>query len=334
MTGRAFMANAGGVEIEVLEYGARLSRCLVPDIDGVLADVVPGFESEEEYSSKGGTMGAIVGRYANRISDGSVSIEGRTFELSKNDGRHTMHGGEVNFSKRRWSGEQISASAIRMKLFSEDGDQGWPGSLDVTVDYALAENGSLSIQMRAVPDADTYINMLFHGYWNMGGHEKGNVGDHILSINAGHYLPKSELGVPTGEKRDVVSTPFDFLAPKPIGQDIALVGRGYGHNLCLNNSCRDMSTDAATLFDPVSGRGFTLRTNQPGLQLFTANLWNDLDGKRGARYQAHDAVALESQKFPNTPKTPQFCPAVDKAKQEYHHSMIFRFLARHPGAFA
>lgn len=269
-------------------------------------------------------MGAIVGRYANRISNGQVVIGETLHILEANDPPHIMHGGARNFSNTDWRGEQLD-DAVRFHLFSPDGDQGWPGNVSAQVEYRLTGANQILIEMSAVSGRDTYLNMLFHGYWNLAGHDSGNVYGHRLTVAADHYLPKSPIGVPTGEILQVVGTPFDFTVPKDIGRDIGQVGRGYGHNLCLRDYRPGRLTQACLLTEPVSGRCLTIMTDQPGLQLFTANLWDGLTGKDGAIYHAHDAVALETQLYPNAANTPTFNPAILWAGHPYRHRMLLTF---------
>lgn len=322
-----FTIERAGIRIEVVEYGARLKRCLVPDSNSVPTDIVPGFERASEYAERGGTMGAVLGRYGNRIGHGRINIHEKTYELSKNDGEHTMHGGARHFGSRRWRGAYEGPSAIVLELVSEDGDQGWPGTMTSRVTYALTDDAELRIDMEAVCDHDTYINMIFHGYWNLAGHGSGTVHDHLLKIAADRYTPKNGNGLPTGELLPVEGTPYDFRRPKPLGAHIAATGRGYAQNLCLQDFRAGHLRPVAWLLDPGSGRALTLSTDQPGLQLFTANSWAHLPGKDGALYQAHDALALETQLYPNTPNTPAFAPQLVRAGDVYRHRMVVRFHA-------
>lgn len=324
---KVFMISRGGVAIEVIEYGARLKRCVVPNALGELADIVPGFDTARDYAVRGGTMGAVLGRYGNRIGDGRLSIAGKTYELSRNDGSHTMHGGLGHFGTRRWQGRQEGPHSIVLELTSEDGDQGWPGRMQARVAYTLTANAELYIDMQAVCSHDTFINLLFHGYWNLKGHATGPMTDHILRVAADYYTPKGADGLPTGELRSVEGTPFDFRNPKPVGADISATGRGYAHNLCLRDDRGGECRPVAWLLDPESGRALTIETDQPGLQVFTANSWSDLPGKDGAIYQAHGGLALETQLYPNTPNTPSFAPRLVGAGETYHHRMVIRFEA-------
>ncbi|MAU22307.1 MAG: galactose-1-epimerase [Martelella sp.] len=322
--------SRGGLTIEVSEYGARLTRCLVPASDGSIADVAPGMDSAEDYAARGGTMGAVLGRYGNIISDAKVEIGGKTYALSANRPPHSMHGGAGNFGTRFWSGDKIDAGTIRLSLESPDGDQGWPGRVRAAVEYGLSENRELTIEMTAHSDRDTYLNMLFHGYWNLRGHGSGSVRCHRLRIAADHYLPKRADGAPDGRMMSVTDTPFDFTQAREIGEGIDRLGRGYAHNLCLDRKAPEALGEVVRLADPSSGRALALSTDQPGVQLFTANLWSGLKGKGGAIYNAHDAVALETQLYPNTPNTPSFKPQLIRAGETYRHRMVIAFHALDP----
>nr|WMC98301.1 aldose epimerase family protein [Aminobacter aminovorans] len=329
----AYRIQRGGIAIEVIDYGARLSRCLVPDADGVLADVVPGFTTASDYANLGGTMGAVLGRYGNRIGHGRITIGGTEYELSKNDGEHTMHGGAGHFGTRWWKGAYDGPHSIVLELVSKDGDQGWPGTMTAQVIYTLTARAELRIEMRAICTRDTYVNMLFHGYWNLAGHGSGSVHRHLLKVAADHYTPKGVDGLPTGWLAPVDATPFDFREPMPVGAGIAATGRGYAQNLCLRAAETPAVRPVAWLADPQSGRALTLYTDQPGLQLFTANSWTNLAGKDGATYQAHSGLALETQLYPNTPNTLQFSPELVRAGYVYRHQMVIGFSALRPNEF-
>ena len=325
-----FTIERAGIAIEVIEYGARLRRCVVPDTDGRVADVVPGFDRTSDYVARGGTMGAVLGRYGNRIGHGSIAIHGRRYALSRNDGEHTMHGGAGHFGTRQWRGAYDGPASIVLDLVSGDGDQGWPGTMTARVRYTITENAELRIDMEAVCEHDTYINMLFHGYWNLAGHGSGVVHDHVLKLAADHYTPKGEDGLPTGDLVAVEGTPFDFRRAKRVGADIAAAGRGYAHNLCLRDFQPGHVRPVAWLLDPGSGRALTLKTDQPGLQVFTANSWANIEGKDGAIYQAHNGLALETQLYPNTPNVPAFFPRLVPAGEIYRHRMVVGFRAIRP----
>lgn len=323
--GKAFAITAGAHAIEVIEYGARLRSCLVPDARGRLADVVPGFDTPADYVARGGSTGAVCGRYGNRIAGASFSLDGTTYRLSANEPPNSLHGGFSHFGKHFWNGTALPAeNAVRLTLVSPDGDEGWPGTLEAAVTYRLDDGGGLVIEMEARADRPTYVNLIHHGYWNLAGHASGVIDDHLLQVMASSYLPKDTVNVPTGEIAPVAGTPFDFRAMHRIGRDLAgLPGGGYDHNWCLD----DDAGTAVRLIDPHSGRTLSLRTDQPGVQIFTANAWNGLVGKAGAVYPARAGIAFETQLYPNAPNTPAFHPVPLRPGKTYRHRMAIRFEA-------
>jgi aldose 1-epimerase len=329
-----FVLARDGVTIEVIGYGARLARCLVPDRNGQLADVVPGFDNTADYIDRAGSIGAVLGRYANRIGYGRIELHGRSYELSRNDGAHAMHGGQGHFGTRFWQGQYLGGDAVRLTLSSPDGDQGWPGNVEAAVVYRLTDGPALEIEMTAVSDQDTYLNLIFHGYWNLAGHGSGTVCDHLMMIAADYFTPRGSDDLPTGLLESVEGTPLDFRTAKPIGRDIAATGKGYVHNLCLNDHREGVVRPVVRLLDPASGRAIDIATDQPGLQVFTGNSWSGLAGKAGALYRAHDAIALETQLYPNTPNTPSFNPVPVRAGEMYRHRMLIGFHALEPRDYA
>lgn len=329
--GRVFELSGRGLTIEVIEFGARLSRCLVPDAAGQLADVVPGFDTPRDYQDRGGSTGAICGRYGNRIGNARFELDGVTYNLSANDPPNSLHGGFKHFGKHLWNGVAVpEENAVRLTLHSPDGDEGWPGAVEAEVTYRLTDAAELVISMRATTDAATYLNLIFHGYWNLAGHASGTVRGQLLKAASSTYLPKDNVNLPTGERRDVRGTPFDFLEPTAIGKNIAATGQGYDHNFCLDAYTPGDVTEALRMLDPVSGRAMVLSTDQPGVQVFTGNSWKDVKGKDGAAYNAHDAIAFETQLFPNTPNMPEFDPVPIRPGDVYRHEMVLRFLALDP----
>ncbi len=326
--GKLFTITGGGITLELIEYGARIRSCLVPDANGVLADVVHGFDTPADYVARGGSTGAICGRYGNRIGYGRFTLDGVTYNVSVNDPPHCLHGGFKQYAKVRWTGEAMPGeNAVRFTHLSPDGDEGFPGNLRAEVVYQLGEGGALSIEMSATTDRATYVNLIYHGYWNLGGHAAGSIHDHLMQADAPGYLPKDHVNLPTGEIADVAGTPFDFRRPKPIGRDIAALGAGYDHNLCLEQG------GAVRLLDPKSGRALVLTTDQPGVQMFTANAWKGVAGKDGATYDAHGGVAFETQAYPNTPNIPAFEPVPLRPGDTYRHRMDITFRALEPGGY-
>lgn len=324
--GKGFTITAGPYAIEVIEYGARLRTCLVPDARGEIADVVPGFDTPADYIDRAGSTGAICGRYGNRIANGRFTLDGVTYQLSLNEPPNSLHGGFNHFGKHFWSGAALpEENGVRLTLLSPDGDEGWPGNLSAAVTYRLTDSGKLTIDMEATTDKPTYVNLIHHGYWNLAGHAAGRIDDHLLQVAATHYLPKDQFSVANGEIAPLAGLPVDFRAMKAVGRDAATQPRGgYDNNWCLDVGIDDV---AVRLVDPSSGRALSLSTDQPGVQIFTANAWKDLAGKDGAVYQARSGIAFETQIYPNAPNTPAFNPVPLRPGDTYRHNMVVQFEA-------
>ena len=325
----AFRLAAGDTTIEVIDYGAILTRVTRPDRNGVNADIVLGYDDPADYVTKPGNSGAICGRHSNRIANAHFDLDGKTYELTANTPPHHLHGGNPGFGKRFWTGRlDAAANAVVFTIDSPDGDQGYPGALVAEAIYTLTPDGDLRLEMRATTDKTTIVNLLYHGYWNLAGHGSGDVCGQMLQIEADATTAVSPDKIPTGEILPVAGTPLDFTSAKPIGQDIeaAWAGGGYDHNLCLKDQSGAMRV-VARAHDPASGRGFVLSSNQPGLQLYTANHFKDnpVDGKDGARYERFGGFALETQVYPNGPNIPGFPSSRLEPGETYSHVMQFAF---------
>jgi aldose 1-epimerase len=313
--GRMFTLTSGDMRIEVIEYGARLRSCIMPDAEGRLADIVPGLDSPADYASRGGSMGAICGRYGNRMAFGRIEVDGTPYQLSINAPPHSLHGGFDHFGRHRWQGEALPGdNAVRLTFTSPDGDEGWPGTLTCEVTYRL-EPRRLLIDMAATTDRATYVNLIFHGYWNLAGHDSGRIDGHELEVRAETYTPKNAVNVPSGEIAPVAGTPNDFRIARPIGDT------PYDVNFCLEPG----GHPTMRLRDPISGRALSIATDQPGVQLFTADNWPGIAGKGGMIYQARAGVALETQAYPNTPNIPAFNPRPLRPGERYEHHMAISF---------
>ncbi|KRA99487.1 galactose mutarotase [Devosia sp. Root685] len=325
----AYRLSAGGTSIEVMTFGAILTRLTRPDRTGKIDDIVLGYDDPADYVTKPGNSGAICGRHSNRMADGRFVLDGRPYDLPRNNGAHHLHGGMPGFGKRFWSAHpHPENNSVEFRLHSPDGDQGYPGALDASTTYRLSEEGTLSITMRATSDRTTVVNLIYHGYWNLGGHRSGSVEGQMLRIAADRYTPVTPDKIPTGEIVAVAGTPFDFTTAKPIGRDIAAAwpGGGYDHNLCHTDFDGTMRLSAEA-HDPASGRALSIRSNQPGVQLYTANHFADAPtpGKGGALYQRYAGFALETQNFPNAPNVPAFPSSVLRPGEIYEHRMDIAF---------
>lgn len=345
---RDFGALNGGARVEaitlsgrdghaatVLTYGATLQSMLVPDRAGAFADVTTGFATLDGYAGDHPYFGASIGRVANRIAGGRFSIDGRAYRVPCNNGPNSLHGGDEGFGKRLWAVTEVEAGAapaVTMALTSPDGDQGYPGRLDVTARWRL-DGATLSVDYAATCDAPTVVNLTNHAYWNLAGDGSGeDAMGHLLWIDADAYLPTDADAIPTGERRHVAGTPFDFREATAIGARVRdagdaqiLIGRGYDHNMVLRDGGGSVRP-VARLSHPASGRAMTLASDKPGLQFYSGNfLDGSLVGKAGCALRMGDAVALEPQAFPDTVNQPAFGSIRLDPGETYRHRIEWRF---------
>ncbi|MBV9763622.1 MAG: galactose mutarotase [Acidobacteriaceae bacterium] len=328
------LRNSRGVEAEITNYGGRIVKLKTPDRDGNFEDIVLGFDDLKGYLGDNPYFGALVGRYANRISNGEFTLNGKTYKLARNNGPNALHGGLKGFDKVAWIAREISESdtqGLGLTYLSKDGEEGYPGNLNVTVTYTLTEADELRIEYEATTDKDTVLNLTNHSYFDLCGQAAGNILDHRVTINAETFTPVNANLIPTGELKTVVGTPFDFRKPSAIGvrideKDEQLeYGQGYDHNFVLNSSGTGPSL-AARVSEPRSGRVLEVLTTQPGVQFYTGNhLDGRVRGKGGTVYNPRFAFCLETQHFPDSPNQPNFPSTELKAGQRYQATTIFRF---------
>jgi aldose 1-epimerase len=330
------LTNSHGISARIISYGATLQSLSAPDRQGKSSDIVLGYDDLDGYVSKPNYFGVTVGRYANRIAGGRFTLNGKTYQLPLNNGPNSLHGGDKGFDKQVWtivSVKQGSTASVTMALISPAGDQGYPGTLRVTATYALDEAGALTIDYDAATDAPTIVNMTNHAIFNLAGEGADEpILDHRLTIPASRYTPVNAALIPTGELKPVAGTVFDFTKGRIIhdgvrdGRDPQIVaGRGYDHNFVLDAGQTAEPKLAARLEDPASGRVLEVLTTEPGVQVYTGNfLDGTLVGKQGHLYRMGDGIALEPQKFPDTPNQPKFGSARVDPGKPYHHRMIFR----------
>jgi aldose 1-epimerase len=324
------LKNANGLVLKVTNYGTIVTELHVPDRSGKLSDVVLGFESVEGYQKGSPYFGATVGRVANRIRDARFALEGKEYELARNDGKNHLHGGLKGWDKVLWSATYVetpNGPRIEFTYVSKDGEEGYPGTVNAQVVYTLTNENEFVIDMHATTDATTIVNMAHHTYWNLGGFAAGPITDHVLTLFANEYTPGDPM-VPTGVIEPVKGTPFDFTTPKPIGQDLRATGGtpvGYDHNFVVNGEPNALRP-VARVKDPKSGRVMMLEANQPGVQFYSGNF---LDGKtagKGVAYAQHTGFCLETQKFPNAIGIPGWKDQVVlRPGVTYAHQMIHRF---------
>lgn len=313
--------------VSLLDYGAAIQSLLVKDGSGTWADVVLGYDTITEYEENDGYLGACIGRVGNRIGGASFRLNGKTYALYQNDGKNHLHGGLRGFDKYVWQTE-VLADGIRFFRLSADGEEGYPGNLEVSVTCRL-DAGALILEYEAVSDADTLCSLTNHSYFNLDG--GGSVLEHTLKINAGRFLENDSGCLPTGKLLSVEDTPFDFRTEKKIGRDIAQEHPqlqncgGYDHNFCLKKS--EEFCEAAVLRGK-NGITMTVSTSMPGLQVYSGNFLTERKGKGGAVYQKHGAVCLETQYYPNAMACEGFEKPILKANVPYRHITVFAFSTR------
>ena len=324
------LENGQGMQAYVTDFGATLVKLLVPDKDRQLRDVVLGYDTVAGYENGTGHFGATVGRVANRIGGGSFSLNGKTYELTRNDnGKNTLHGGRDFAGQRIWQVKACSGQEITFSLHSPDGDQGFPGAVDMEVTYTLTEDGELKLFYRGVPDQDTPLNFTNHSYFNLNGHDAGNVLDHTAWISSDAYTPTDEELIPTGEILPVEGTPMDFRKEKKIGREIGaeyealVLAGGYDHNWALNGSGFRM---VAGMESEESGIRMEVYTDLPGIQFYTANFVDHETGKDGAVYEKRQAACFETQYYPDALHHENFLSPVVKAGEIYQTTTVYRFL--------
>ena len=318
---------------QIITFGAALRTLSVPGRGGTPVDVVLGYDTVEEYAALDGYLGAVVGRYANRIAGGRFSLHGEEYTLAVNDGANHLHGGAVGFSHRVWQVEGFRPDRAVLTLESPDGEEGYPGNLSVRVTYRL-EGSALSICYEAVTDKDTVCNLTNHSYFNLSGHGFGPVLDQTIALFADHYTPTDEGSIPYGSILPVADTPMDLRIPTPIGARIReefpqlIQARGYDHNYVLRSG-KGPLRPAALAFSPATGISMGVHTTLPGLQFYTANFLNEgRPGKDGRTYGPRSGFCLETQFFPNSPNCPTFPSPLLRPGEKFHHETVFSFSVR------
>jgi aldose 1-epimerase len=350
------LTNANGMEVKIITFGGIITSINVPDRKNRMANVALGFDNLQDYETRNPYFGSITGRYANRIANGSFTLDGVTYQLDINNEPNSLHGGFEGFDKKVWevTNEFNDENGVGIELHylsaaGEGGEgvdpeccpdsvRGYPGNLDTHVTYTLTPDNSIRMDYRATTDAPTIVNLTNHTYWNLKGEGEGHIYDHILYLNADHYTPVDPTLIPTGEIAPVEGTPFDFRKPKPIGNGIRsdhpqiVIGRGFDHNWVLNQpTSEEASGDellflAATLFEPKSGRILNVRTTEPGIQFYSGNfLDGTLYGTSHRAYRQGDGLALETQHYPDSPNHPDFPSTELRPGETFESTTIFEF---------
>lgn len=322
------LENNGNMKVSIINYGGIITSLLVPDQTGKIDDVVLGFNNLSDYLLDHPYLGAIVGRYGNRIAKGRFVLNGKEYCLAVNDGENHLHGGIVGFHRVVWAAEEYSAQdgvGVELSYLAKDGEEGYPGNLTTTVRYFLTDQNEIVINYRATTDQPTVVNLTQHSYFNLKGEGCGNILAHEVMINADQYTAVDEGLIPTGELKPVKATPLDFTDFTPIGARIKALPGGYDHNYVLKPENSKPSL-AAQVREPESGRVMSVYTTEPGMQFYTGNnLDGTFTGKRGVNYDKHSGFCLETQHFPDSPNHPEFPSTVLNPGEVYRQTTIYRF---------
>jgi aldose 1-epimerase len=337
------LRNAHGLAVELSDFGATVLRLFAPDRHGEFADVVLGFDSLDGYTVRTGSpyFGATIGRCGNRIAGGRFSLDGKVYTLATNNapaGRPChLHGGVRGFDKVLWRAEPLSdpnGEGLRLHYRSVDGEEGYPGNLDVSVSFTLTPDDALRIDYTAQTDQPTPVNLTNHSYFNLAGEGAPSVLGHVVTLNASRFTPVDAGLIPMGRLDPVADTPFDFLAPHTIGERIVRpneqlrFGNGYDHNFVLDSGGGVLAL-AATVLEPQSGRELEVLTTEPGVQFYTGNFLDGTKrGKHGHAYERRSAFCLETQHFPDSPNQPSFPPVILRPGETYRSTTVYRFKAR------
>ena len=333
-TGIYTLSNANGMQVKITNFGGRIMSIVLPDKDGQSRDVVLGFDKVEDYFPENNLtdFGASIGRYANRINQGKITLDGVEYQLPQNNFGHCLHGGPTGWQYQIYKVVEADARHIKLLRESPDGDNNFPGNVKAYVTYTLTDDNAIDIAYEATTDAPTVINMTNHSYFNLSGDPAGHlITDDILWINAANFTPVDSTFMTSGEIRPVAGTPFDFTTPKPIGQDINADcdqirnGNGYDHNWCLDTK-GDIGQVACELYCPLTGIDLKVYTDEPGIQVYSGNfLDGTVTGKKGIVYQQRSAICLETQHYPDSPNKPQWPSVVLRPGETYTSHCIFAF---------
>ena len=331
------LTNSNGMEVCITNFGGRIVSIAVPDRDGTMRDVVLGFDNIQDYfpENNDSNFGAVIGRYGNRINQGRITIDGETYQLPQNNYGHCLHGGPDGWHYRVFNVEEADASHLKLSLTSPDGDAGFPGEVKAFVTYTLGDDNGLSLEYEATTDAPTVLNLTNHSYFNLSGDPAGHaITEDELMIAASGFTPIDDTFMTSGEIAPVEGTPFDFRQAKLIGADIEADdeqlknGHGYDHNWVLDTE-GDISKVAAELYCPATGIAMTVRTCEPGLQVYVGNfLDGSATGKKGAVYDFRHAICMETQHYPDSPNKSQWPSVVVRPGETYHSQCIYTFSVR------
>ena len=337
MTDLYILKNQNGYEVAVTNYGGSLVAIMVPDKDGQVANVIQGHDNiQDAIDSPEPFLSTLVGRYGNRIAKGKFTLEGKEYSLSINNGPNHLHGGPTGFHARVWDAEQLSENSLKLHYLSADGEEGFPGNLDMTVVYTFTDENELVIDYTGTTDKTTVVNMTNHGFFSLTGiaNPTPTIEDLECEINADYYVPIDDTSIPTGEIESVKGTPFDFTTPHAVGERIdadhiqTKRGAGYDHCFVLNKKQPGELTFAARVVEPKSGRMMEVYTTEPGVQVYTDNWADGYKGQHGATFPRRSAICFEAQHYPDSPNHPYFPSVVLKPGEVYTQKTIYKFGVR------
>lgn len=328
------LSNNNGAEVAVTNYGGAILAIMVPDKNGNLGNVIQGHDTiDKVINCPEPFLSTLIGRYGNRICKGKFSLDGKEYTLAINNGPNSLHGGPTGFHARVWDAEQTSKNSVVLTYLSADGEEGFPGNLNVKVVYTLSDSNELIIEYKATTDKRTLVNLTHHAFFSLSGlaNPTQSVENNILTINADYYTPMDEVSITTGEILKVADTPMDFRTPHVVGSRInepfqqLVYGAGYDHCYVLNKPEAGALSFAVKCVEPVSGRSLEMYTTEPGVQLYTSNWLNGFSGWHGATFPARSAICFEAQHFPDTPNKAHFPSAILNPGETYHQVTVYKF---------
>ena len=326
------LSNSNGSEATVINYGAKIVSLCIPDKNGKLVDVVLGHNNLNEYlNSEEPYFGAVCGRTGNRIAKGQFTLEGVTYKLAINNGPNNLHGGLKGFNAVVWDAKQIDSQTLELTYLSKDGEEGFPGNLNVKITYKLTDENEFSIEYQATTDKATILNLTNHSYFNLSGEGDASVNDHILVMHASNYLPTDDTAIPYGKPETVKGTPFDFTTPHTIGERIEddfeqlHFGKGYDHTMVLDKKDGELAL-SVECYSPKTGIQMNISTTEPGVQIYTGNwMSGNFEGKHGHRYPMRAAVCFETQHFPDSINKPDYPSVILKPGKTFNSKTVHHF---------